>query len=827
MDTPTRPRCSGLAYLLHLWRPAWRTLASAFVLTALSATNAALAQTVFFDFESAPDAGTPGSAGSVIDPVFIDPGTGFELSHTAGAVRGNTQWDDGGLCTPFSGAGCMRLSDLGVGATPVTATVNFSRSVRSVSLWAAASQPSTITPILAGGGTGTAVAVPSSYGQIVISGEGPYLGLALSASNPNQLQWDDLEVEIAVVKPPRNGLYGASRPFGFGPPFRLLAINPNSAPPSGQVIATLAGVSLSALARQPSTGTLYGMNGFDGTLARFFIVDGRTGSLSGGYPVVTFDAAVDGGTIVGVLGADFAPDGTLYGTVEVRYPVGGDDDVLSFVYESWLAEIPTTPVDIDGEDQIVIELIGQLPQEFTTGLSVNPVDGTVWTVSLGTSSIPNMLRGFTVNGGLTQIAAFTMSDDGDDPPGDGFSSLQFSCGPTPTLYAANLASAAGDDGGQLYTIDTSDGQISPVGGSVTDGDGINSLAPATTCGTTSVQNSPTPTGDDVTVVSIEAFEQVGNVETAGTTNASFCVGPDLRQITTRRGRERYVARPLWLRELAGRGTCTGVIPDSDPAETWEEVLDQIYLRIPPAWRSYKGELVLPGDMTPTEGYWIVVGVVRTTAEFIGPVGVSTFPHALVSYVNTPEGQRPACENDLDWRTIDLGGAVEAFGEFQNVEDDRMIPQTVQCNAPRSMTRRTTHAYPLRLDGSRFDEEFNIHRQLNGILGTIAEASSLCSDSDTLTALSQMQSSLTSARFAIFGRRWEDAIADLEQLARYADDNPSEFRDCGIPANYKGNFVSRGLSAAFTVHDRFLHSGAYVKYFVPADIDAPPLFDPAP
>ena len=37
-------------------------------------------------------------------------------------------------------------------------------------------------------------------------------------------------------------------------------------------------------------------------------------------------------------------------------------------------------------------------------------------------------------------------------------------------------------------------------------------------------------------------------------------------------------------------------------------------------------------------------------------------------------------------------------------------------------------------------------------------------------------------------------------------------------------MSRGLSAAFTVHDRFLNAAAFVKYLIPADLEVPVLED---
>ena len=66
-------------------------------LTAFSVVNPAAAQTtVSFDFETAPDSDT----GDGVDPEFIDPVSGFTLSHTPGPVDGNAQWTNDGRCTP-------------------------------------------------------------------------------------------------------------------------------------------------------------------------------------------------------------------------------------------------------------------------------------------------------------------------------------------------------------------------------------------------------------------------------------------------------------------------------------------------------------------------------------------------------------------------------------------------------------------------------------------------------------------------------------------------------------------------------------------------------
>ena len=53
-----------------------------------------------------------------------------------------------------------------------------------------------------------------------------------------------------------------------------------------------------------------------------------------------------------------------------------------------------------------------------------------------------------------------------------------------------------------------------------------------------------------------------------------------------------------------------------------------------------------------------------------------------------------------------------------------------------------------------------------------------------------------------------------------------FDGCPVEANYRGTFMSRALSAAFTVHDRYEHRDAFVVYLIPADLDVP-LLTPEP
>jgi hypothetical protein len=338
---------------------------------------------------------------------------------------------------------------------------------------------------------------------------------------------------------------------------------------------------------------------------------------------------------------------------------------------------------------------------------------------------------------------------------------------------------------------------------------------------------PTPTGDDVPVILVRNFfEQVAaEVVVAGTTSASFCVGRDRRWVTDQWGHTAFKFRWLRLSELAGFGSCTGPITEGEP-ETWEEVLGQIDLRIRPFHRSYLSEFTIPGDAAPTQDYWLVVAVVRTSAEYDGVVSVLSFAEALLDFSNTPAAETPGCDRDVRFRQQDLGGAVVAFGEHPNVEGRNMIVETGQCNSSRGMTRRTTHVYPVRLakEFSFEQEEIeikNIDRQFSGIGRTLNEAE-FCADP---LLIADMRRSLRAAKRRLYSLLddggLDDAEEHLEEIARSAmnaDSFGSGFSNCPVAANYHGNLVQRGVTAAFTVHDRWQHPDVFVKYLLPADFD---------
>jgi len=319
-----------------------------------------------------------------------------------------------------------------------------------------------------------------------------------------------------------------------------------------------------------------------------------------------------------------------------------------------------------------------------------------------------------------------------------------------------------------------------------------------------LEDIPTPVGTDIPVVNIpNFFTQVADVVVAGTTSADFCVGLDPRE-TIKKGKPKFKQRYLNVSELSFTGSCGD--------------LSAIDLRVAPWFRGYPGKF--PTDETGEEGVWLVVAAIQSTAQYIGPVEVDTFPEALINFSDlgvTPNP--PKCNAELPWREMTLGGAVPAFGDFANAEGTRTIPETARCNRGRSLTRRTTHVYPVRLDGKSNQERINIQWQLSGLTQTLAEASD-CADVDSLPGIGLIQASLNALHPATAQKRYAEAQALFEEIARDAKFNSNNFSGCPIEANYTGNFMSRGLVGAFTIWDRFLHpdeGAGWEIYTVPPDL----------
>ena len=115
------------------------------------------------------------------------------------------------------------------------------------------------------------------------------------------------------------------------------------------------------------------------------------------------------------------------------------------------------------------------------------------------------------------------------------------------------------------------------------------------------------------------------------------------------------------------------------------------------------------------------------------------------------------------------------------------------------------------------EMTNIEAMFDGIQDTLFEAAS-CSDG---ALIGNMQSYLDSARAAFDLEDYLTTIGNLEEIALAADVTIDGFDVCNslnLGTNYRGNFVARGLSAAFTAHDRFLHPDVFVLYEFPDQFD---------
>jgi|GEM_PF-3022211 len=374
-----------------------------------------------------------------------------------------------------------------------------------------------------------------------------------------------------------------------------------------------------------------------------------------------------------------------------------------------------------------------------------------------------------------------------------------------------------------------------------------------------VRNMPVPLGIG-TIFDIQKFEQEGNVIRAGLINADFCIAPDPREPfvingggkppkgngqangATNNGKDGgstvYNKGDLPISVLAGdrRGTCWGPLPEvseNDEFQTWEELLGAVPEVISSSYRGFYGSYDATDDgiNNPVIAVWLNIGVIRSTAEFEGPVSVVGFGENPVDYDIGLTGELPpACDNPLEYRMLDLGAPVQAFGEWPNV--DGLIPETVQCNRSWGMTRRSTHVYPVRLEvgGNEGRRELeNLEGLLDGLQATIGEAASFCANSDNLGTQPfgplavYMQAKLDAARGFISEETdsgYENAVYSFEDLAQAADggvpaDRTEPFVDayayCSEESNYSGAFVARGLNAAFMVFDRFLNRDSFVLY----------------
>lgn len=361
-----------------------------------------------------------------------------------------------------------------------------------------------------------------------------------------------------------------------------------------------------------------------------------------------------------------------------------------------------------------------------------------------------------------------------------------------------------------------------------------------------VRNIFNPLGPG-TIFDTLVSEQEGNTSVSGLTSMDACFGLDPREPIIVEGDGRIPAgqggaggadnnpgspqvfnkRDLNVAELSGTGNCTGAfeIPD-DTYDSWEELLADVNLVIPSYNRGFVGKYDFTdnGIDDPVQGVWIMVVVVRSTADYDGPVSRVVFNN-LIDYSDTPAAERPYCANNVKYRPVDLGGTVPAFGDWPNVEGNQVIQEIVECNIGYILGRRTVHIAPMRIaspGNSMTVENTNMNLMFTGLQGTIFEANS-CTNPALISA---MQTKLDAAKSAFAAQNYLAARTRLEEGASFANNDdgydtggPVGFNSCPVGTNYRGGFVARFIAAAFNVHDRFLNRETFVLYDLPAEFDA--------
>ena len=165
--------------------------------------NAAMAQSVFYDFESMPNSHGPAGNPDGHNPVFVNDEPAFTLSHESTGFD-IAQWTNDSRAQPtHSGSGSMRLTLNAPGQAAVTATIRFSRPVTDLTLWVNTFEGSsgTITPL---GLSGEELSDPDSISTNgIYQSYSPFLdgaemcGLVMTATAVNIFYWDDLELGLA------------------------------------------------------------------------------------------------------------------------------------------------------------------------------------------------------------------------------------------------------------------------------------------------------------------------------------------------------------------------------------------------------------------------------------------------------------------------------------------------------------------------------------------------------------------------------------------------------------------------------------------------------
>ena len=358
---------------------------------------------------------------------------------------------------------------------------------------------------------------------------------------------------------------------------------------------------------------------------------------------------------------------------------------------------------------------------------------------------------------------------------------------------------------------------------------------------TGARDVPVTTGEDQTVIELDAFLMVASNVLAPLDGSDpvldfdYCVARDLREAHAPEGPSVYTRRALPAAEVAGTGSCTGDLPggptdlpnNAGTVSTWEELLAEIDLVIPPWNRTFRG--TFDGE----DGFWFVVASIRTNAEFDGPILVKEIPEIFPGLVYdnlVPDTEDDgndfdelACNATVNMRPSGLAGLVTAFGEWPNVEGNLMIKSTFRCNRPETMTRRTHHVYPVRHDGVFVDQKAGLVLQLAGIGATIQEAMTCAvAGPSGVGSLQSMRVDLLAATAATLLHQWSRALMRLESIAVKANATVFVNSNSCIPRNYKGNLVGRGLTGAFTVWDSFLHptTAGWEKYDPPSGLVPP-------
>ncbi len=205
----------------------------------------------------------------------------------------------------------------------------------------------------------------------------------------------------------------------------------------------------------------------------------------------------------------------------------------------------------------------------------------------------------------------------------------------------------------------------------------------------------------------------------------------------------------------------------------------------------------------------------TTALFEGVIYQEEFPEVFTGF-------QPPCDAELAQRPFTVSAPLtdSPFNEPPAAEGKLMTQTTAQCNRPRSLSRRySAHVFYVRLDEALRSSTQYILDQISGLKGTLALAS--CIDPRFRI---QLLRETSRASFNVVRGNPVAAKANMEQVARLAQNNSAKFSACPLDANYLGFIKARGLIGAGTIHNRLLFPDPVNReiYQFPLDIIIPPL-----